>query len=71
MSERPPDLRDLARQIRLVAQTHPCWSQAHAAVTMLEEHLCAVAAVHELNRKLAEYENVPVRLRHIVSSETP
>lgn len=49
-----PDLRDLARQIRFVAETHPCWSQAHAAVAMLEEHLCAIAAVHELNHKLGE-----------------
>jgi hypothetical protein len=49
-----PDLRDLARQIRFVAQTHPCWSQAHAAVAALEEHLCAIAAVHELNKKLSE-----------------
>jgi len=50
------DLRDLARQIRFVAQTHPCWSQAHAAVAALEEHLCAIAAVHELNRKLSDRE---------------
>jgi hypothetical protein len=48
------DLRDLARQIRFVAQTHPCWSQAHAAVAALEEHLCAIAAVGELNRKLSD-----------------
>jgi hypothetical protein len=49
-----PDLRDLARQIRFVAQTHPCWSQAQFAVAQLEEQLCAIAAVHELNRKLSD-----------------
>jgi hypothetical protein len=49
-----PDLRDLARQIRQLAQTHPCWSQAYAAVGQLEHHLCAIAAVHELNKKLSE-----------------
>jgi uncharacterized protein Yka (UPF0111/DUF47 family) len=49
-----PDLRDLARQIRFVAQTHPCWSQAHTAVAQLEEHLCAIAAVHELNHEVDE-----------------
>lgn len=48
------DLRDLARQIRLVAQTHPCWSQAHQAVAALEEHLCAMARVHEVHRELLE-----------------
>jgi hypothetical protein len=57
-----PDLRDLARQIRFVAQTHPRWSQAHAAVAALEEHLCAMARVHEVHRELLE-------LRRLVDHE--
>jgi hypothetical protein len=57
-----PDLRDLARQIRQLAQTHPCWSQAHAAVAALEEHLCAMARIHEANRELLE-------LRRLVDHE--
>lgn len=57
-----PDLRDLARKIRAVAEAHPCYSQAHLSVAELESHLCAIAAVHELDKKLtdkaAELENI-------------
>ena len=50
-----PDLRDLARRIHDVAEVHPCYSQAYRAVAMLTDHLTAMAAVNELNRKLAEH----------------
>lgn len=53
---RPPDLRDLARKIRAVAEAHLCYSQACDAIAVLESHLCAMAAVDELNRKLSEHE---------------
>lgn len=55
----PPvrDLRDLARQIGEVARDHFCYAQAAAAVTVLEDHLCAMARVEELNKLHASEQN--------------
>lgn len=51
-------LRGLAAQLELVAKDHPCYSQAHEIVQNCVNHLCAVAAWHELNLKLADKERL-------------
>ena len=54
MSNKDHDLRHLARQIVDLARAHRCWTQAHPYVLNLQDTLCAVGAVEERNREIAE-----------------
>jgi len=58
-SQKPPKppqkgLRDLALRIEKLCREHSCHSQAWPHVATLCDHLCAIAAIEELNRKLIE-----------------
>src|SRR5262245_61416664 len=48
----PPvrDLRDLARQLRKVAEEHFCYGQACNVIAVMEDHLTAMARIVELNK---------------------
>ena len=54
--KKPPHraLRDLALHIEKLCREHPCYSQAWPHVSSLVDHLCAIAAIEELNRRLAQ-----------------
>jgi hypothetical protein len=47
-------LRDLSHKILKLTREHPAYSQAWPHVVILTDHLCAMAAIEELNRRLTE-----------------
>lgn len=47
-------LRDLAELIERTAREHPYYGQGCVIVQNCTDHLCAVAALYELDRKAVE-----------------
>jgi hypothetical protein len=54
MTQQESGLRDLSRKLADVARDHPNYSQAAPAVSMLIDHLCALARIEELNAQLMQ-----------------
>lgn len=53
----PADLRNLAEKLLLVAQEHPCYSQAHRIVANCVDHLCAMAGLEEAAQRQVQLEH--------------